>query len=109
MESALYSLWRINIKNLAKNKLFICKDWHIQPSEIDNMVFYEYEWILESINKNNKEEAERQEKENERYEKMQSSYKNPSQLASGYKMPNYGSFGSGGSFKMPSMPSMPKF
>ena len=94
MESALYSLWRINIENLAKNKLFICKDWHIQPSEIDRVPFYEYELYLESINTNNKEEAERQEKENKQYEAMSKSYKNPTS-----------------SFKAPSMPSfsMPKF
>lgn len=88
---------------MVKNKLFICKDWHIQPSEIDKLPFYEYEWLLESINKNNKEEAERHEQENKNYERMQSSYKNP---MSGFKMPNYGSGGS--SFSMPSF-SMPKF
>ena len=97
MESALYSLWRINIENLAKNKLFICKDWHIQPSEIDRVPFYEYEIYLESINTNNKEEAERQEKENKQYEAMSKSYKNPS---SSFKAPSMPSF---------SMPSMPKF
>lgn len=99
MESALYSLWRINIENLAKNKLFICKDWHLQPSEIDRVPFYEYELYLESINANNKEEAERQEKENKQYEAMSKSYKNPTSSFKAPSMP---------SFSMPSF-SMPKF
>lgn len=82
---------------MAKNKLFICKDWHIQPSELEKLPYFEYEWYMEAINKNNKEEAERQEKENKQYESMNKQYKNP---ASNYKMPSMPSF---------SMPSMPKF
>lgn len=84
---------------MAKNKLFICKDWHLQPSEIDKVPFYEYELYLEAINANNKEEAERQEKENKQYEAMSKSYKNPSSSFKAPSMP---------SFSMPSF-SMPKF
>lgn len=84
---------------MAKNKLFICKDWHLQPSEIDKVPFYEYELYLEAINANNKEEAERQEKENKQYEAMNKQYKNP---ASSFKAPSMPSF------SMPSF-SMPKF
>ena len=39
----------INLRNLTKNKLFICKEYHIQPSEIDRMQFWEYEWYTDEI------------------------------------------------------------
>jgi len=35
---------------LVRNKLLICKEYNIQPSELDRMAFYEYEQILEEIN-----------------------------------------------------------
>ena len=41
------------------------KEYHLQPSEIDRMVYYEYEWILEEINVLQKE----QEKHNESQQK----------------------------------------
>ena len=65
MESALYSIWQVDVRNLVKNKLFICKEYHIQPSEIDRMVYFEYEYILEDIKKEQKE-AEKRNKEDEK-------------------------------------------
>ena len=53
---------------MYKNFLFICKDYHIQPSEINQMPYYQYELYLEEINIIQKE----QQKENEKYEKGQS-------------------------------------
>ena len=32
-----------------KNFLYICKDYHIQPSEINQMPYYQYEIYLEEI------------------------------------------------------------
>lgn len=74
---------------MVKNKLHICKEWHIQPSEIDKFVFYEYEWILEEINVIQKEQEKQRQEEEKKYSSMQSAYKQP---------------------KMPSMPklNMPK-
>ena len=59
MESALYSIWVINLRNLARNKLHICREWHIQPSEIDKLPYYQYEDYLELIQEHNKEEEKR--------------------------------------------------
>lgn len=77
---------------MVKNKLFISKEWHIQPSEIDKMVFYEYEWMLEEINIIQKEQEKRNQEDEAKYAKMQNSYKQPK-------------------FSMPAMPkyNMPKF
>ena len=69
----------INLRNLTKNKLFICKEYHIQPSEIDRMQFWEYEWYTDEI----KEISKAQEKEQKRQEKEYSSIQgsmNPSNM-----------------------------
>jgi len=67
-------MYRVNLRNLVKNKLTIAKDWNIQPSEIDRMPYYEYEEFLEEINKRNKEEEKRQKNQ----EKAQSVPRMPS-------------------------------
>lgn len=82
MESAIYLTLTINLENLVKNKLYICRDYHIQPSEIDRMPYYEYEMYLDNINEIQKQQEEDQKKR----EKEQ-------------RMPSY---------KMPQMPAMPK-
>jgi hypothetical protein len=53
---------------MFKNFLYISKDYHIQPSEINIMPYYQYELYLEEIRAIQKE----QEKENEKQEKQQS-------------------------------------
>lgn len=89
-------MFRINIENLVKNKLYICKDYHIQPSEIDRMMFFDYETILEEINIIQKEQEKQNEEQEKQYSSMNKSY-NPSSFMS--KAQN--------SFKMPTV-QMPK-
>ena len=36
-------MYRIDLENLVRNKLYICKEYHIQPSEIDRMMYFDYE------------------------------------------------------------------
>ena len=52
---------------MVRNKLLICKEYHIQPSEIDRMAFYEYEQILEEINIIQKDEEKRQKEQEKAY------------------------------------------
>lgn len=57
---------------MVKNRLYICKEYHIQPSEILSMPYYEYELILEEIKviqKNQEQENKRQEEEHSRMQK----------------------------------------
>ena len=82
MESALYSILTIDVRNLAKNKLTICKEFHYSPEYIDKMPFYEYEWLIEDINEIRKKEEE----ERRRQEKEQNAYK-PPKMPSAPKMP----------------------
>ena len=42
-------MYRINTANLVQNKLFICKEWHIQPSEIDRMFYYDDQYLDQII------------------------------------------------------------
>ena len=82
---------------MVQNKLFICKEYHVQPSEIDRMVFFEYEYVLEYIKKEQAEAKKRQEEDEKKYGNM--------------KMPNYSSMMNNiSSHSTPSLPkiSMPK-
>ena len=98
----VYDMFRINLENLIKNKIYIAREYHIQPSEIDKIPFYEYEIYLEQMNLIAKKQEEENRKQQEEYEGMRSSM-NPAKMMSGMKngmsMP-----------KMPTMssPSMPK-
>lgn len=96
MESALYSMLRVDVRNLVRSKLYICRDYHIQPSEIDRMVYFEFEYIIEDVNKEAKEQEKKNKEEQKQYESMRKG-------TSSYKTPQ--------APKMPSMPkvSIPKF
>ena len=80
-------MWRVNLRNLVKNKLFISKEWHIQPSEIDKLVYYEYEEFLEEINEYNKEQEKQQKEERKQYDNMNKSMPNMNNMGS--MMKNY--------------------
>lgn len=99
MDQALYSILRVNLRNLAKNKLYICKEWHIQPSEIDRMVYFEYEWMLDDINEDHKEQEKRSKEEQKQYDSMKKGMPNMNNM-----MNNIGK-------NMPQLPkvSLPKF
>ena len=56
----IFRTFVIDLRNLTKNKLFICKEYHIQPSEIDKMQFWQYEWFTDEIKEITKEEEKRQ-------------------------------------------------
>ena len=63
MELALYSMYKISLETLVRNKLFICKNYNIQPSEIDRMWYFEYETLVKEINEYQKKEEEEQKKQ----------------------------------------------
>ena len=81
---------RVNLRNLVKSKLYIAREWHIQPSEIDKLAYYEYEQMIEEINASNKEQEKRNKEEEQRYAAMQSSIPNMNSISKnfGKNMPN---------------------
>lgn len=93
----------VNLRNLTKNKLFICKEYHIQPSEIDRMQFWEYEWYTDEIKEITKEQ-EKQQKQQEKEQNAMMGSMNPSSMMRSVQssMPN---------ISAPKMPTvnMPKF
>lgn len=88
MESALYSIFRVDVRNLVKNKLYICKEYHIQPSEVDRMIFFEYEYMLDDIKGIQDQEKEEREKQ-ERGEGAYKTPKMPDMNSMKSSMPNY--------------------
>ena len=87
----------MDVRNLVRNKLYICKEYHIQPSEIDRLVFFEYEYMLEDIKAEQKEAERRNAEEEKKYSSMN-------------KVPNYNQMMSNVGRSMPSLSSfkMPK-
>lgn len=94
-------MYKINTGNLAQNKILICKEWNIQPSEIDRMPFYEYEMMREQISTIQKEQEKRQKEEEKKYSGMKQNMNPTSMMNSMRNMPG---------MKMPSLPrvSMPR-
>lgn len=64
----------------------------MQPSEIDRMVFFEYEYMLDDIKEYQKEKETQAEAQEKQQAQMQQQMRNPM-----------------GNIKMPSMPKMPSF
>lgn len=79
MESAVYSIYKVSVVNSVRNDLFICREYHIQPSEILRMPYWIYEEYLANIKDIQKKEEKEQKDQDKRYNSM-----------------------------MPKMPSMPK-
>ena len=79
LEVILYNMFSINIENLSKTKLYICKDYHIQPSEIMKLPYYEYEYILENIHEIEKKEEEKQKQEEKQQQNMENNM-NPGKM-----------------------------
>lgn len=98
MESAVYSIVQVDVRNLEKNKLWIAREWHYPPDYIDRMPYFMYEWVLKEINDYNKKEEKRQKEEEKKYNQKQA-------------MPNYNRMMNNAmaGMRMPSMPAMPKY
>lgn len=71
MESALYSMWQIDIRSSVRNDLYICKEFNIQPSEIAKMVFFRYEWLIDDINEYQKKKEEEHKAQEKQYRMQQ--------------------------------------
>ena len=68
-------------------KIIISRLEDISPSEIDKLVYYEYEWILEEIQEYNKEQEKQQKEERKQYENMNKNMPNMNNF--GNTMKNY--------------------
>lgn len=76
MESALYSLFEVNLENSVKNDLLISKNYNFQPSEFLHKPYYYFELILDNI----KEIQDAEEKDKQ--EQNKNANYNPNKMAS---------------------------
>lgn len=94
MVSSIYSLWKVNIENLVVNKVHICRNFHIQPSEIERLPYWEYEMMMKEMN----ETADKENKGQEEGKYDPKHYMDHAMSSSNKMMSSH----------MPKMPSMPK-
>ena len=70
MESAVYSIYKVSVVNSVRNSLFICREYHIQPSEMLRMPYWIYEEYLANIKDIQKKEEKEQKDQDKRYNSM---------------------------------------
>jgi hypothetical protein len=98
VESKVFSLFQISLENFFKTKFYLGINLRLQPSEIDNLDYYEYHYYVQNLkdhlDKKNKAQREQQEGADDKMSKYKS----------GMNMNKYQNV------KAPSMPniSMPK-
>lgn len=100
MEFSIIKLFQIRLLNLIQNKVALAKNFHIAPSELDRMYYWEYEYLLEEVNNNIKSENERTDKETSKYKDF-----NPNSAMRDARSMIPKSSG----FSAPKIPSMPSF
>jgi hypothetical protein len=69
----------------------LCKEFHLQPSEIDIMPFWEYSMFIDELNDRLKDENKKNEEQEKKYDinsykSQMNKYKPPSNF-SNFKMP----------------------
>lgn len=67
MEIAIFALFKINLIEHIKLKAILAKQYHIQPSEIDNMSYWEFELFVKHLNDAAQEENDKQQAEMDKY------------------------------------------
>lgn len=97
MEYGLIKLFTIDLMRLVELKATLAKNFHIQPSEIDALPFWEYELFMKFLNNQVQEENDRQKAEMAKYDidgtMRAANPKNMQKSMSSMtpKMPNFGS------------------
>ncbi len=97
-------LFQISLLNFYKIRILLLEKLHLQPSELDSLPYYEYEYTVELYNEMLKERKEGDDKKQKTQEDKYN-IKGMQQQAtqSMPKMPSTSS--SPGSFKMPKLPT----
>lgn len=98
IERGILGLFSIDVVRLTQTKAALLKNFRMQPSEVDQMVYWEFEYFINALNQQVKEENDRQQAEMDKYkvnDRMASMNRQPK-----INQPKYPSFGS---FKAPSM------
>ena len=106
-KNSIFGMFQVDLEREIKNQFAYLKHSNLQPSEIKDMVYWEWELMLKELEEYIKEEKEQREKEKEE----EGSYKDTKEYQRaksmmgmgsnfGSSIPKIGSFG-GTSIKMP--------
>ena len=90
LEFSVVKMFIVNLISLIKNKVSLAKNFNISPSEIDRMYYWEYEYMLETVNDQIKKENENAEKERKQYGDMNPNRMMSKAKSSIPKMPSFG-------------------
>ena len=75
--SNLFSLFKISLQNYFKTKFYIYLKLHVQPTEIEQMDYYEFHYLVKDLTDHLKQEKEAHDKQNEQVNQGSSRYKQP--------------------------------
>jgi len=99
--SDIFKSFQIDLRGFYKNRVYVQHHLHIQPSEIDSMCYYEYQWMLkdlvEMLKEQNGDKSTSQEETNSQMEDMKNKTSKYTKGFGGNNVPKLGSF------KMPKM------
>lgn len=89
------SLFQVNITRMIQNKASLAKNFHVQPSEIDRMQYWEYEMFIKELSDLVEQENKQQEEQLDKYHvKDLTDPKRVDRMTAAPKMPKMPSFGS---------------
>ena len=91
----VFKSFQIDLRAFYKNRVYVQHHLHAQPSEIDALAYYEYQWmvidLVEMIKEQNGEKSSSSEQTTDQFDKVKSQ---ASKYTKGFggKMPNMGNF-----------------
>lgn len=92
-------MFKVDVRNLVRNKFQIANILHISPNEIDKMTYWEYEYFMDDLREYLKEEEKRNKQQSdslsEQTGNLRSNFNN-------YKTPKIPKFSSS-NFKIPKL------
>lgn len=97
----IFKSFQVDLRAFYKNRVYVQHHLHIQPSEIDCLCYYEYQWmvkdLVEMLKEQNGDKSTSQDQANEQMDKMKSQASKYTKGFGGNNMPKLGNF------KMPKM------
>jgi hypothetical protein len=94
----IFKSFKVDLRDFYKNRVYVQHYLHIQPTEIDTLCFYEYQWMIKDLVELLKEQNGEGKKDNpyntdEYMDKMKNQANSYTKgFGNMNKMPNMGSF-----------------
>ena len=92
----IFKSFQVDLRGFYKNRVYAQHHLHIQPSEIDILCYYEFQWMLKDLVEMLKEQSrlvlDNHDQASEQMEKMKSSASKYSKNYGGNNAPKLGNF-----------------